>query len=1043
MSLVNKHKKLLIIVLPLILVIGSFVFGNYAHAQTGWATDIMTGILSRFIWALGLILALVIHGLIYIASYQEFITSPAVSYGWAMVRDVSNMFFVVILMIIAFGTILHLENYNYKKWLPKLILMAILINFSKTICGLLIDLAQVVMLTFVNAFKDVGSANIADMLGITKIVTMADNGGDSSFSTIVGAYILGLIYLLVAIVVMVTMMAMLAMRLVMIWIYVVLSPLAYLLAAFPGGQKYASQWWSEFIKNLIVGPVLAFFIWLSLVSLSGVNNMADNAAKNTDVNTKGAVDTAVIKQAGGSLGNTASVNNDIGTEASTPSALIGFVVGIGMLLGGLKISQEIGGAAGGLAGKGMAKINQGATFAGNKARSYATSTAKVAGRMARHGSLMLASKMSKGLGKSLNKNSGPGGSKVGNALQDMGKVGSSWVSDMRATNKKARTDKRQKFLEKIGMGEKTMEAHSEFLKTDAGKDLSNAVRGAGVGAVVGGGAGPIGAFIGALTGFLAGGAGGYLSASLGKKAEKENFRSQTLKAEAASETDPIKKKSLEEKAEKADGNSKRYEKASNFVGSAQAWSSNTTQRAAANGSKEIKNAKQNVKNASDDVKDFMRDSSSGTFYSTSGGAAKKNIEQLADSDNPNGEKARANIADYIRSSSGGANKAEKNAIAGLAKGIAAAKKGGMDVSGFSDIISAINSNNGNVGDEEGLAGKTVDSLNDKVIAYRNTGQTGEQGSGELAVNTLANNDENVEAKNIIGTDFNKLKEQGVDIDSDAEGANVSGAAMVNIASAVIQQINTEQSNLETAKNNGEIDEKEYTSRNSDLNKAKEKLSNPDEMKNLSMVNTASKNYGRQEKMASVYHEEIHKGGVEDEELAEGMSKSLMSNKLYGRNGETGGRHATEIAGMAKGMKESGMSNDDILKEVDKEIKSRVSTEGKNRAARVISKESGKKESESDAVEKEEPKTKEDKKTTPEINTEELQKTIDELAVKFKSFEITSPSLAKPSGVTDATSSYALRSLLKKVASSNERLAKKISTPLEVEVLLKTNKAENA
>jgi hypothetical protein len=88
-----------------------------------------------------------------VLSYQNFIGSEAVIQGWVIVRDLSNMFFVVILLVIAFATILHIENYNYKKWLPKLILMAVLINFSKTICGLLIDVAQIVMLTLLTLLK--------------------------------------------------------------------------------------------------------------------------------------------------------------------------------------------------------------------------------------------------------------------------------------------------------------------------------------------------------------------------------------------------------------------------------------------------------------------------------------------------------------------------------------------------------------------------------------------------------------------------------------------------------------------------------------------------------------------------------------------------------------------------------------------------------------------------------------------------------------------------------------------------------------------------
>ncbi|MFA6194848.1 MAG: hypothetical protein WC719_03860 [Patescibacteria group bacterium] len=363
-----NNKKFLFAILPLIAVIGIFLFGHNVLAAPDWAVSVISGILGVFIWALGVILVLVIKGLIIIAQYQDFIGSDAVRLGWVIVRDICNMFFVVVLLIIAFGTILHLENYSYKKWLPKLILMAVLINFSKTICGLMIDAAQVVMLTFVNAFKDVGGANLTDILGLSNIVTMAKDDSSMSLWTVVGAYVLGIIYLLVAVVVIVTMMMMLVMRLVMIWIYVVLSPAAYLLSAFPGGQKYASQWWSEFTKNLVVGPVLAFFIWLSFAALQ-------TYTQDTSVNTKVAAEMSAIGD------TTASGTNAmVATKASSPASLIQFVIAIGMLLGGLKISQEIGGAAGSMAGKGMSKISSGASFATGKITGAGKGLGKWTGR---------------------------------------------------------------------------------------------------------------------------------------------------------------------------------------------------------------------------------------------------------------------------------------------------------------------------------------------------------------------------------------------------------------------------------------------------------------------------------------------------------------------------------------------------------------------------------------------------------------------------------------------------------------------------------------
>lgn len=350
MHILRNKKRFTFILTAVLLIAGAFLIGPSAHAYS--VSEFVGDLFGILISAIGLIIVLLIKVLIIIAQYSDFVNSDAVINGWIIVRDICNMFFVVILLIIAFGTILRLENYSFKKTLPKLMLMAILINFSKTICGVLIDVAQVIMLTFVNAFKEVGGGNLVDMLGLNDVLTLAKKA-EVDWWEVVGAYTLGLIYVIIAMIVIATMVAVLAMRMVMIWIYVVLSPLAYLLAAFPGGQKYSSQWWSQFTKNLIVGPVLAFFIWLSFTSMQNF----DIANKVQDGQT---IDVASSLEEAG-------MDASIGTKASSPDIFIKFIISIGMLIAGLKISQEIGGEAGGLAGKGMSAINkgQGMVFGGS------------------------------------------------------------------------------------------------------------------------------------------------------------------------------------------------------------------------------------------------------------------------------------------------------------------------------------------------------------------------------------------------------------------------------------------------------------------------------------------------------------------------------------------------------------------------------------------------------------------------------------------------------------------------------------------------------
>ncbi|MCX6795867.1 MAG: hypothetical protein NT165_04065 [Candidatus Falkowbacteria bacterium] len=336
-----SHPRFLWLVL-LFVFVGFFAAG-VANASIGTAIATFIGwIIYGIVWALGQLLVLMMSVLVWIAQWKDFITAPAVTLGWKIVRDICNMFFVVIMLVIAFATVLRIENYSYQKLLPKLIVMAILINFSKMICGVIIDVSQVVMLTFVNSFKDVAGGNLTNILGLDKLFSMgadAADGNDVSGWSILGAYVLALIYVIIALIVVIVMVVMLAIRIVMIWIYVVLSPAAYLLGAFPAGQKYASQWWSEFTSNIIIGPVLAFFIWLSFAALGAAQPQQDLAS-------------------GSALG-TGTGGNEALTEAGSPDHMLQFVISIAMLVGGLQIAQKIGGAAGGVAGKGMNAINKG------------------------------------------------------------------------------------------------------------------------------------------------------------------------------------------------------------------------------------------------------------------------------------------------------------------------------------------------------------------------------------------------------------------------------------------------------------------------------------------------------------------------------------------------------------------------------------------------------------------------------------------------------------------------------------------------------------
>src|SRR3989338_6805111 len=332
------------------------------------------GFIAKMIGALALLLISIEGGIIYfeteiliaLMSYNGFVVSPAVNIGWTLVRDISNLFFVLILLVIAIGTILHIESYNFKRLLPKVILMAVLINFSRTICGLIIDFAQVIMMTFAAAFAGIGGAgNLYKVLQIDKIIQAAQPaavvaaGGPTAGTAyqdkpielweVAASAVLAVILLLIAIIVILVILVVIILRVVMLWLLVVLSPLAYIMAAFPQGQRYAQQWWQEFSQYVIIGPVLAFFLWLSFAIASAGDIAQKEFGSQKGLAAAGAGDALSAK-----LAKQAGVQTKIGQT----DHLLSFIIAIAMLMGSLVITQQIGVAGSQFAGSMFNKIRQ-------------------------------------------------------------------------------------------------------------------------------------------------------------------------------------------------------------------------------------------------------------------------------------------------------------------------------------------------------------------------------------------------------------------------------------------------------------------------------------------------------------------------------------------------------------------------------------------------------------------------------------------------------------------------------------------------------------
>jgi len=189
--------------------------------------------------------------------------NPIVNTGWTLTRDLTNMGFVIILVYIGLSTALRLGDQNAKKALPTLILIALLINFTPVILGVVVDASNIIMNFFLGKLDGlhlVGTALDSQRLVITE--TLKRGGVILSMGSAVFETIMLVVFDLLMAVVIFLFAAIFAMRYVAIWILVILSPLAFAAYILPSTRSTYNQWWRQFTQWCIIGIVCAFFLYL-------------------------------------------------------------------------------------------------------------------------------------------------------------------------------------------------------------------------------------------------------------------------------------------------------------------------------------------------------------------------------------------------------------------------------------------------------------------------------------------------------------------------------------------------------------------------------------------------------------------------------------------------------------------------------------------------------------------------------------------------------------------------------------------------------------
>ncbi len=233
---------------------------------------VVFGLLDVFISLLALLVKFVSGILEYVmgANFNRgIIRQPFVLAGWQVVRDFANMFFVVILVIVSIGTMLRQEQFNIRRVLPMFILIALLVNFSLVLVGFVVDLSQIVMVYFLNAFADksfgtvLANAALFDEIFTSNPLLTSEMGAWEELGVNFFLKVATIFAMLFMIFVVAVLAVLFIIRTVILWVVAILAPLAFVAYILPASRQGWNTWLKTLTNWALFGPVAVFFLWLA------------------------------------------------------------------------------------------------------------------------------------------------------------------------------------------------------------------------------------------------------------------------------------------------------------------------------------------------------------------------------------------------------------------------------------------------------------------------------------------------------------------------------------------------------------------------------------------------------------------------------------------------------------------------------------------------------------------------------------------------------------------------------------------------------------
>jgi hypothetical protein len=247
------------------------------------------------LWIVGELFNFVILNTVF--DFKDFFgaNTAGVLAAWGVVRDVANIALIFGFVAMGVATMLDIHGYEAKKTLPRLVIFAVLLNFSLLASEAVIDVSNLFssVLYTQSATEDCKLSATGDTT--QKCATdpsygpsgyILENAGLGSvleyktwFSGLADPQKWVVVYLGLAIFVSITAVVLLAatilflVRAVVLVFLMILSPIGFAGLAVPPLERYAKQWWDALLKQSFFAPLFLLLMVISIKIMQTVGNL--------------------------------------------------------------------------------------------------------------------------------------------------------------------------------------------------------------------------------------------------------------------------------------------------------------------------------------------------------------------------------------------------------------------------------------------------------------------------------------------------------------------------------------------------------------------------------------------------------------------------------------------------------------------------------------------------------------------------------------------------------------------------------------------------